>query len=177
MRELLDDPRVATPILANYPILDYDDAFKVAISRQQFSKEILEQLFDDPNKQELNLGNENASPDTVKFYIKHAPEGSRFIFYKPVDFDKFINDHIEWTKEFEHNKYIMKKRNWGVPTFDKTSMIRRISDNLRKLENNADMVNAGPWKEFNVGDYFQDGSDIPTGLLVREYIKKKNDDN
>jgi hypothetical protein len=165
-RYLLDkDDRVSTPIM---PYTRPGKTLEQPYSRVGMGDPLLmDMLFDNVNAQEGNhfiIHQDNIMLDLV---LPNLPRGSRIWFFKHSNIDKYAQEQYDYLEPVKHSKYFLRVLNFKHNTLDLDQIKKTIKEEYEQLDKVADAWDASPWKVFNLGEYFEDGTDQPTELLVR----------
>ena len=159
------DDRVSTPILfhlrpARTPVQPF--------SRVGMGDELLMKLlFDNVDTQEGTYYIAANDDEMQYLVLPNLPVGARIWFYKHSNVDKFAQEHYDYLEPIKRSKYLLSTLNFKNAGLNLDVIKKAIIRNHTKLDQIADRLNAGPWKVFNLGEFFGDGTDVPTELLVR----------
>lgn len=172
MRELLaSDYRNATPTMSMHKLGKGN--FEKALLRVGIDNLLQELLFDDTTKQEAAMGIAMLKlPNvTIEMFKNAAPVGSRFWFFKHIDINESIKNHLDFVSEFSDCEWTTKTHNWNqwplVPDNTEQNIIKQCTH----LDTVADHYGAANWSPFNLRDYFEDEIEQSTNFTSRLWQK------
>lgn len=159
------DPRISTPILFHpRPGRTCVQPF----SRVGMGDELLMKLlFDNVDAQEGAYYVGSNDDEMKKEVLPNLPVNSRIWIFKHTNVEKFAQEHYDYIEPIKCSKYLVSALNFKNTEFNLDEIKNTIINENSKLDQIADRLNAGPWKVFNLGEFFGDGTDVPTELLVR----------
>jgi hypothetical protein len=128
---------------------------------------LMKLLFDNIDAQEGTYYISSTDDEIQHLVYPNLPTGARIWFYKHSNVEKFAQEHYDYIEPIKRSKYLLSTLNFKNTELNLDSIKNSIIRNHTKLDQIADRLNAGPWKVFNLGEFFGDGTDVPTELLVR----------
>jgi len=159
------DSRVSTPIM---PSLRPGKTLEQPYNRVGMGDSLLlKLLFDNVNAQEGTYYIDHLENKVVKLILPNLPSGTRLWFFKHSNIDKHAQDHYDYVEPVKHSKFFMKTLNFKQLDLNLNQIKETITSSCKELDLMADKYGASPWEVFNLGNFFEDGSNVPSELLVR----------
>jgi hypothetical protein len=165
-----DDSRVANPAISHYRGRQRE-RFNKMISFHSSIDPVMEFLFENHVSKECNFGLSGFGGN-LEFLLSYAPPGSRVWFFTHNDEEVCKALHLEYINTKARDNWTMKKLNLTVDEIKNLDQDELIDEIYPRLDATAEKIGAGPWKPFNLSEYFEDGVDVPTDVLIRLYIKE-----
>jgi hypothetical protein len=159
------DVRVSTPIMSS---LRPGRTLEQSYSRVGMGNPLLlKLLFDNVNAQEGAYYIHHLDDKMVQLVLPNLPSGSRLWFFKHSNIDKHVREHYDYIEPVKHSKFFMKTLNFKQKNLNLDQIKKSITVSCQELDIMANRYRASPWETFNLGNFFEDGSNIPSELLVR----------
>jgi len=159
------DSRVSTPIMTGLRPSRTSEQPYTRVGMGDHT--LLKLLFDDVDAQEGTYYIHHLDNKMTQLVLPVLPSGTRLWFFKHSNIDKHAQDHYDYVEPIKHSKFFMKTLNFKQKYLNLDQIKQTIASSCNELDLMANRYRASPWEVFNLGNFFEDGSDTPSELLVR----------